>query len=185
MNLLKIIKKIGGGIIKNAVPGGGMLLGAVNEFLPKGSKLGENATGADLGAAVDALPAAERTKLLAKEFDVEIEGLKTIQLMLRSDAKNPQTTRPHIALGCFYVIAFTTIMTVGMWGYAVFTDKAVMVKAIMGGWPFVVAITGTLSTVLLSYFGNLVKEGKNKMDAANGISQPSGIAGLIGSLIKK
>jgi len=181
MNLFKIIKKIGGGIIKNAIPGGGMLLGAVNEFLPKGSKLGENATGAELEAAVDALPASERTKLLAKEFDVEIEAHHTLQAMLKSEQK----TRPHIALGCFYVIAFTTIMTVGMWGYAVFSDKAVMVKAIMGGWPFVVAITGTLSTVLLSYFGNLVKDGKNKMDAANGISQPSGIAGLIGSFIKK
>lgn len=185
MNLFKIIKKIGGGIIKNAIPGGGMLLGAVNELLPSGSKLSENATGADLGAAVDALPADERTKLLAKEFDVEIEAHHTLQTMLESDTKNPQTTRPHIALGCFYVIAGTTLATVGIWSYAVIQGKPEMVNAIMNGWPFVVSITGTLSTVLLSYFGHLVKEGKNKMDAANGVSQPSGIAGLIGSLIKK
>jgi hypothetical protein len=60
-----------------------------------------------------------------------------------------------------------------------------MVKQVQDGAIFVVALNGTLATVLLAYFGSLRKEHKQKMDAAGGVTQPSGIAGLIKAVLKR
>lgn len=189
MKLFDIIKKVGGGIISTVVPGGGLILGAVNALLPSDQQLPNNATGADVGVAMAGLTPSDRLKLEAKEFDVDIAQIKeshsTVRTMLEADNANPHSTRPRIALGAFYVIAFAVVVAVGAWAYGVVTGDAAMVKAVMGGWQFILAMIGPLVTLLWAYFGVLKTEHKNKLDAANGSATPSGIAGFLSSLISK
>ena len=189
MKLFDIIKKVGGGVLANVVPGGGMLLGAVNAMLSPDQQLPANATGHDIEQATMHMSGADRASLMEKEFDVQIteikEGNETLREMLKSDADNPQSTRPYIAKHAFHVIAFVCIGVVILWGYGVFVENETIVNAVTDSWTMVVALITPLITVLLAYFGHLVKEGKNKMDAANGSTTPNGIAGLLTSLIKK
>lgn len=189
MKLFDILKTVGGGIISTIVPGGGAILSVVNALLPSDKQLPSDATGADVGVAMGGLSSADRLKLEAKEFDVDIAQIKeshsTVRAMLESDVVNPHSTRPRIALGAFYVIAFTVIFAVGAWAYGVVTGNDTMVKTVMAGYPFILAMIGPLVTLLWAYFGVLKAEHKNKLDAANGSSRPSGISGLISSLISK
>lgn len=189
MKLFDIIKKVGGGIISTVVPGGGLILGAVNALLPSDKQLTSAATGADVSVAVASLSASDRLALESKEFKVDITKIKesysTVRTMLEKDASNPHSTRPHIALGSFYVIAFCVIVAVGAWSYGVVISDDAMVNTIMGGWQFILAMIGPLVTLLWSYFGVLKAEHKNKLDAANGSSTPSGITGLLSTLISK
>lgn len=189
MKIFDIIKKVGGGIISTVVPGGGAILGVINALLPSDGQLPSNATGADVSIAVAGMPASDRLKLEAKEFDVDIAQIKeshsTVRAMLESDVANPHSTRPLIALGAFYVVAFSVVVPVATWSYAVIVGDNTMVKAVMGGWQFVLALIAPLVTLLWAYFGVLKTEHKNKLDAANGSSTPSGITGLISSLISK
>lgn len=189
MKLFDIIRKVGGGIISTVIPGGGAILGVVNAFLPSDKRLPSNATGADAAVAMAGLTSADRLKLEAKEFDVDITQIKeshsTVRAMLEADNANPHSTRPRIALGSFYVIAVIDIVAIGVWAYGVVTGNDTMVKAVMEGWQFILAMNAPLVTLLWAYFGVLKAEHKNKLDAANGSSTPSGITGLISSLISK
>lgn len=186
MKLLDIIKTVGGEAIKNLVPGGGILVNTVNGFLKAEDRLGINATGTEMESAINKLPSAERATLQSKEFDVEIvrlkEGNETLRTMLEQEAT--ENTRPHIALGCFYVTAICNLIIVIVWGYAVITKDSVMIAAISGSWEFIAAINAPLVTVLLSYFGNLVKEKAAKMDAATGNPTNMGLAGIINAIRK-
>jgi len=189
MKIFDIIKKVGGGIISTVVPGGGAILGVVNALLPSDKQLPNNATGADVSVAMAGLSSSDRLVLAAKEFDVDITQIKeshsTVRAMLEADVANPHSTRPRIALGSFYVIAFSIVVAVGAWAYGVVTGDDIMVKAVMGGWQFILAMIAPLVTLLWAYFGVLKAEHKNKLDAANGSATPSGITGLISSLISK
>lgn len=185
MKLFDIIKKVGGSVISSVIPGGGLLIDAVNAILPGDKQLPSNATGHEMNAAVETLSSADQSLILTKEFDVEIKAHDTLQVMLESDASNPQSTRPHIALGSFYILAIVTLIMVGIFGYGVYSKDKDIINAITEGWPLIVAITGTFTSILLSYFGNLVREQKNKMDAANGSTTPNGLAGLASMIFKK
>lgn len=189
MKLFDIIKKVGGSVLANAVPGGSLLLGAVNALLPSDKQLPLDATGHQMDAVIETLSGTERASIMEKEFDVQIteikEGNETLRIMLESDASNPHSTRPYIAMHSFHVLAIVTILTAGIWAYGVFTENVAVINAVSEGWPFIIAITGTFTSILLSYFGNLVKEHKNKMDAANGSTKPSGLAGIASAIFKK
>ena len=189
MKLWDIIKTVGTGLISVAIPGAGLLIGAVNEFLPDDKKLPVNATGTELSNAVESLPAEQRASLMEKEFDVDItqiqESNSTLRVMLESDTKNPHTTRPYIAKGSFHVIGFTIVVTVSIWAYGVVQADAILVKAVMDGWPFILAVIGPLVALLLAYFGVLKNEHRDRLHAASGVSKPGGIAGLISAFVKK
>ncbi len=190
MKLWDIVKTVGSAALQVALPGtGSLIVGAVNELLPDDKKLPEGATGDQAMTAIAGLPPEQQTSVMEKELDVTIEDIKqshnTVRVMLESDAKNPHSTRPYIAKGSFHVVAFTTIVTISVWAYGVFVQNEGIVSAVMGGWQFVLAVTGPLVTLLWAYFGILKKEHKNKLDAANGSVTPPGIAGLVASLFKK
>ena len=93
MKLFDIIKKVGGGIISTMVPGGGLILGAINALLPSDKQLPNHATGADAAFAVARLTSADRLKFEAKECDVDItqiqESHSTVRAMLEADNANP------------------------------------------------------------------------------------------------
>jgi hypothetical protein len=189
MDLWNIVKTVGSGIISTMVPGGPLIVAAVNEFLPKDKKLPDSATGQQAMDAIDTLPPEQRAAVMNKKYDVDITQIKeshdTVRAMLTANATSTHTTRPYIAKQSFHVIAFSVITTTAMWAYAVLTKNTEMVTAIMNGWPFVVGVNGTLATLLLAYFGILKTEQKNKLDASNGVAQPTGLAGLLTTLIRK
>ena len=189
MKFWDIVKSVGGGIISSVVPGGGLLMDVVNELLPDDKKLPKDATGDQVNNAIKSLPPEQQATLMEKEFDVEMTQIKesnsTVRAMLDADAKNPHSTRPYIAKGSFLVIAFTVTAVISIWSYAVVKGNTDMIKAVMDGWTFILAVIGPLVTLLWAYFGVLKVEHKNKLDAAGGTSGPSGVAGLLSSLISK
>lgn len=188
MKLWDIVKTVGTGLISTMVPGGPLIVGAINAALPADQQLPENATGQQAQDAIASIPAADRAALMDKQFDVEITQIKeshdTVRTMLESDAIAPHTTRPYIAKHAFHVIAFSVIATTLMWAYAVLKANTEMVTAIMNGWPFIVGVNGTLATLLLAYFGVLKQEHKQKLDAAGG--HPSGgISTILAAFLSK
>ena len=112
-NILDIIKTVGSEIVRNVVPGGSLIVSAVNAFLPSGKKLNDSATGSDLQSAIDSLPADQRARLISQQFDVDQTWIKesgsTLRAAIEADTKTPHTTRPKIALGCFRVLALVNV----------------------------------------------------------------------------
>lgn len=189
MKMWDIIGKVGSRIIEEVVPAGGLIVDAVNLLLPDDKKLPANATGEQVGGAIAALPPEQQAQLLSREFDVQITELKetheTARIMLESDAKNPQSTRPYIAKHSFHVVALVIVLVVCTWSYGVAAENDKMVGVIMEGWPFIIAVITPLVVLLHAYFGVLKQEHKARMDAASGNKQPSGIAGVLASMLKR
>ena len=187
--LFDILKTVGAGIIREVVPGGGLIVEAVNAFLPADKKLPAEATGPEVNAAVASLPGPERAAVMGKEFDVDLtrikEGNETLRAMLEHDAENPHSTRPAIARGAFRVVAFVCILVVSVWAVAVLTGKDSTVEAVTDGWPFVAAVIAPLVTLLWAYFGVLKQEHKNKLNAAGGTSPAGSVVGILASLLKR
>jgi len=189
MKLWDIVKTVGSAALQVALPGtGSLIVGAVNELLPDDQKLPAGATGDDINNAIAKLPPEKQASLMEKEFDVEITQIKesnsTVRAMLESEAKSPHTTRPKIALEAFYVVAYSNILAISIWAWAVITSDNPL-KNLTDGWPFILAVTATFTTLLLAYFGILKQEHKNKLDAANGVSTPAGNTGILSSIIKR
>lgn len=189
MKLWDVVKSVGSAVVREVVPGGGILVDAVNEFLPDDKKLPRDATGRDIDDAVQSLPADQRARVMEKEFDVDMTRIRqtneTVRAMLEADTKNPQTTRPYIARGAFHVIAFAVIAVVSTWAYGVIAGKETMVEAVTQGWPFILSVVGPFVVLLHAYFGVIKTEHKNRLDAAGGKSTPSGIAGILSGIIRK
>lgn len=188
MNLLDIIKTVGSAALRTMVPGGGLILQAVNEFLPDDKKLPAGATGDQVKAAAESLPPAERAQLLGREFDVDETQIKesneTLRVMLQADATSTHTTRPYIAKGAFQVVAVVVLVVVSLWAYGVGMGKPEMVKTIMDGWPFVLGVIGPFVMLLRAYFGVLRQEHRQRLDAAGGTPSP-GVVGALAALIKR
>jgi len=189
VKLWDVIRTVGSGVIREVVPGGGILVDAVNEFLPSDKKLPSNATGEDIDGALSALPPEQQARILEKEFDVDLTRIRqsneTVRAMLESDAKNQHTTRPYIAKGAFHVIAFAVVLVVSTWSYGVIMNRENLVEAVSSGWPFVLSVIGPFVVLLHAYFGVLKSEHKNRLDAAAGKSGAAGMAGLLSNLIRR
>jgi len=184
MKLLDILGKVGGAVVKTMVPGGGLIVDVVNEFLPDDKKLPADATGSDMQAAVDSLPPDQRAQLLGREFDVQIEQHHSLQAMLQAEQSSTHTTRPRIALGAFHLVAFVSIVAISLWAYAIAAGDEEMVTAVTDGWPFVAAVVGPFVTLLWAYFGVLKQEQRNRLNAANG-STSGALSSIISQIIKR
>ncbi len=189
MKLWDILKGVGSAVISNVVPGGGLLIGAINEMLPEDKKLPANATGTQVSATIESLPPDQKADVMKKEFDVDLiqikESNETLRVMLDSDANNPHSTRPYIAKGSFHVVAFAIVTVVSVWAYGVLVSDDSMIKTVVEGWPWLLAVLAPLVVLLHAYFGVLKQEHKNKLDAATGGSATGGIVGVLHSLINR
>jgi hypothetical protein len=195
MKLWDILKTVGTGVIASAAgPAAPLVLGALNAVLPDDAQLPDAATGQQAQDALASIPAEARAKLMDKEFDVQITQIKethsTARTMLETEAVSPHSTRPKIAYQSFQVVAYVSIAVVTGWLYAVVTDNSVMMKALTDGWYFVAAVTLPFISFLDRYFGKLVTEQKQKLDAAAGNpigGRPSGgvMSSLISSITRK
>ena len=186
MKFWDIVRSVGGGIIENVVPGGNVIMGVINGLLPADKQFPVNATGLQVQDAINTLPAELQAEVKYKEFDVTLEQIKqshdTLRTMLVSDATSSHTTRPKIAIGAFRVVAFTIIIAVSTWAYAVLSDNPALVRVVMDGWGFLLAVLAPLVTLLHAYFGVLKQEKKATLDASNG--QPVNTS-VVGSLINR
>lgn len=189
MKLWDILKAVGSGIVREVVPGGGLLVDTVNGFLPDGQKLPKNASGDDVDTAIAKLPPEQQAGVLDKEFDVDIARIQekhaTVRAMLEHDANNPQSTRPQIALGSFWVVAFVTVVSVLAWVYGVITGQADIVQAVQEGWPLLLAGVAPLVTVLHRYFGAIRNEHRQRMAAATGQPQRPLLGELLAALRRR
>ncbi len=189
MDLWNIVKTVGTGLISTMVPGGPLIVAGINAALPDDKKLPENATGVQAMEAIESLPLEERAAVINKQYDVEITQIKeshdTVKTMLTMDAVNPHSTRPKIAYQAFQLLATIMLIVISLWAYAVGTGNNVMVKTIQDGWPwmatFILPVVGWIN----AYFGKLVTEQKNKLDAVNGATTPAGIAGIVSTFLKR
>ena len=188
MKLLDILKKVGGVALQVAMPGGqgALVLKAVNALMPANKQLGATATATEVDQVIRSLPASEQAELFNKEFDVQIvqlqESNSTLREMLLRDAQNPHSTRPHIALGSFYVVAFTVVCATSIFFYGVCSKDPKMVDAIVAGWPFILSAGAPLVLLLRSYFGVLRSESKQKLESTLGVVSPAARSGLSGIL---
>jgi len=184
MKLAAILRAVGAGIIRNTVPGGGLLVDALNAALPNDSQLTADATVADIQGRLDGLPAEQRDELLEREFNLRetelTERYSTLRTMLESDATNPHTTRPKIALGSFYVVTFASVISILLWAYGIVDGDKDLLATVTDGWPFVLSVIGPFVTLLWAYFGILSKEQRNRLSAATG----SPLTGVVGSILK-
>lgn len=190
MNFMDVVKTVGSGVL-SVIPGGSAVLGVVNAFLPDEDKLPDNATANQVNAAVSNLTPGQRAEIMHKEFEVDITQIKeshsTVRAMLEADAKNPHSTRPYIAKHSFHLIAVISLITALMWAYGVGAENDMLVKTVMNGWPFVLAIVSPFVVLLKAYFGILKQENKNKLDAAQGITPTpiKGFAGVVNSFLNR
>ncbi|MCP4256866.1 MAG: hypothetical protein GY774_04965 [Planctomycetes bacterium] len=182
-----VVKTIGAGLLASN-PAGLAVLGAVNAFLPDDEQLPSNATGEQARRAIESLPPEERVKLQNKKIDLAITEIKeeneTLRNMLNNDAKNPHSTRPKIAYGSFLLVGAVTLITVFMWAYSIASGKTDMTKVIVEGWVFPAVLIAPFVAWLNSYFGTLRKEARDRLNAASGDTDNSGVAGLIGSIAR-
>lgn len=137
MQIADILKNAGESVVRNVVPGGGLLMDLIESFT--GESVDRNATGEQL---LKSLP----PEILLRQIDTEHD---TIRTMLNA----PQVTRPKIALGAFHVYGVIILVVVSMWSYGVLAHKPELIAAVVDGWPWLLSLTGPLTTLLMAYFG--------------------------------
>ena len=189
MKLKSILTKAGSVILKNVVPGAGIVLDVVNEFLPEDKKLDlDAATGQDAITAINSLPPDVQSNIYEKEFDVEIEEIKgfTERFKAAADAdKSGNTTRPQIALMFAKTICFAIILFVSIWAYAIASNLKEVIKNLSDSWVLMATVLSVPSTVLLAYFGYRTKEKQARYQLAGDQPIATGLIGNIINAIKK
>ena len=187
MKIFDILKTVGTGLISTMVPGGGAIVGLINGFLPDDKKLPETATGQDAQKAIDTLSSVDKANVLNKEYDVQIEEIRgftdRFKAMAEVDATG-NTTRPEIAMMMARIVSFAVIVIISIFAVAVINGDAPMIKTIVDGWPFIVAILGTPTALLRAYFAMRTKEKQHKYEATTGVKPQGGLLATLAGLIK-
>ena len=187
MDLWSIVKKVGMGAIATMVPGGPLILKAINAYLPNDKQLPTDATGEEAQKAINTLSDQQQTALKTKQFDVQLAEIKeshsTARSMLETEAVSPHSTRPKIALGAFYVVSSISLLVTAGFLFAVLTHDAQMMTAITDGWPWLAAIVLPFVGWLNRYFGILATEQKQKLDAARNLPSAAGIKDLLKTFV--
>lgn len=176
---------MGTSIIRNVVPGGGMIVDLVNNFLPDSEKLKSTATGEQLFDVIGTLPPDIQANLLDKQLDVEIEEIRgwssVVDSLSRADATG-NTTRPFIACLMAWAVFFTVCAFLSGFIWAVVVKDALILKAMSDAWGIMFAVLATPTALLRSYFGQRTSEKKARYAAATGSPIESGIVGFIKKL---
>ncbi len=188
MKWFEAIKKIGGAAVSTFIPGGGAILGLVNEFLPDNKKLGGDATGTDVEAAIKSLPPEQQADLLSKKLDVEIaeiEGHTNVVQTLAEVDKAGASTRPRIAIIMAWVVAGTISIFVLVWAIAILGNKSETLKQLAAAWPMMLSILTPPVALLRGYFGMRTKEKQSRYSTAFGLPLKGGFLTEMISAIKR
>ncbi len=185
MNIGDILKKVGTSIIRNVVPGGGMIVDLVNDLLPDDKKLDGTTTGQQAAEAIGTLPPEMQAGILAKQLDVQIEEIRgwsnVVDSLAQADATG-NTTRPFIACLMAWAVFFTVCAFLVGFIWAVIVKDALILEAMSNAWGIMFAVLATPTALLRSYFGQRTSEKKARYAAATGLPIESGIVGFIKKL---
>lgn len=187
MNIAKILAKVGSSLIKSVIPGAGLVIDAVNAFLPTDKKLPSDATGIQAMEAINSLPPKEQAEVLSKQCDVEIaeiQGWTDVVKALSDADKSGSSTRPFIASLMAWAVFLSIMMLNSAIAYAIVANKAEIIGMVAKTWPLVSAMLGIPSLVLQYYFGKRTEDKKMRANAALGLPTIQA-GGLLSSLIKK
>jgi hypothetical protein len=188
MNLLKILGQVGGSILADVIPGSEAILGVVNDLLSDDNKLPEKATGTEIQAAIDKLPAAQQSEVLLKQFDVEIvsmqEHTKVVAALGEVD-KTGNSTRPAIALMMAQIVSFSVVVLITMLAIAIVNTDVETIKAIGDNWPLITALLAIPSALLRAYFGMRTKEKQQKYQALTNTAPTSALSSIVDLLRSK
>lgn len=186
MKLGEILSKAGAAVIRDVVPGGGLLIDLVNSFLPGEKQLPKNATGRQVTQTINTLSADQKAQIYLKEIDVELTEITSwaqVQSSLAEADKVGASTRPQIALMMAKIVAFVTIFFSTMWIIAIYQDQVDMVVKLSDSWPLMLTIIATPTALLRSYFAMRSKEKKERYGAA--VGQPVHPPNFLADIIKQ
>ena len=176
MKLSDILIKAGGAVISEVVPGGGLIVNMINEFLPDEYKLTDRATGKDAHTAITKLAPQQQAELFAKELDVqitEINAWANVQAALAEADATGQSTRPKIALMMAWLVVMQVTVVSGSVGYAALTENTEVIKVLSDTWQMLLASMGIPTTILYQYFGKRTKEKIERYNLAMGQQTPT------------
>ena len=187
-----------GGAIASAVPGLGVALGMVNEFLPPDRKLPETSTGQDIMDAYSNDIDESSREALDSRTEVELATLKAEENMLNamvSVEDKGSNTRPKIALIMTWAVvvesgAYLLLMFMSL-AYAILCapehgDKALAtVDLITGAWPAFAALITPKLSIIGYYFGRRTMEKKSRYAAATGVQSVGPMGGLISMIMNR
>lgn len=189
MNFGKLFDAIKGPLLTAAssvIPGGPLILGAVNAMLPDNEKLPETATGSDIRNAVNQLKPEQRASLMEKELEVEIAEINAwegIQASLSKADATGASTRPFIALMMAWCVVIVAMIFSSVLAYSIAVDNFDTVETLNDSWPLMLAVLGTPTALLRAYFGMRTKEKTARYSAASG--QPFGAVANLVSAFRK
>lgn len=179
----KDILKLGAGIIGTANPAVGGAIALVNQFLPDEKKLPESASVGQVEESFATLPTEVQQTIQESEIKlkiVESNNWVEVQRALADVDKAGSSTRPEIAKLMAYAV-FLSIMPISCaLTYAIVAGNFEIVREIGQAYPVVLALIGTPTALLNSYFGKRTKEKEARVQAASGQPVNSSGAGIIG-----
>jgi len=188
MDLGKILTTVGSSLLKNVIPGVGIVFDAVNAFLPEDKKLNANTTGNQAIEAINSLPPDQQAVVLSKQFDMEIvkeqEFTKVIAALGDVD-KTGNSTRPEIAKMMATVTCFAITVAISVWAVAVIGNKVATLGQLKDSWPLLVAILGTPTALLRAYFAMRSKEKKARYEMTGNSSPKGNLLTNVMDLFKK
>ena len=187
----KDILKLGASVAATANPAVGAALGLVNKFLPDDEKLPESASVLDITKKVETLPPEVQQSIQESEIElkkVESNNWVEIQRALNDADKSGESTRPYIAKLMAWCVALSIMpLSIGIL-YAIASGQTETIEAISDASLVVLALIGTPTALLNSYFGKRTKEKEHRVQAAAGqpVNQSgSGLLGMVAGLIGK
>ncbi len=182
MDLGNILKKAGSAVISSVIPGGGLIVDLINEFLPDDKKLPGTATGTDAQNAIDGLTPELRLQLMTRELDVEIaetNAWASVQHSLAMADSSGNSTRPKIALMMAWLVVLqVTVVSLSI-GYSALSQQDNTIAVLSQSWEMLTASMGIPTAVLLQYFGKRTKEKLERYNLAMGKEKT-----LIGDAVK-
>lgn len=178
-----ILGRVGSAIVKDVVPGGGLLVDAINAFLPVDKQLPANATGAQATAAVATLPPDQQASVLSKEVDLDIAEVNAwarVQGSLADADKSGASTRPAIAKMMAWTVVYAVIAFVTAWIICIAYHQDATLKVLGDSWPLMVTVLGTPTALLRAYFAMRTREKRARYSAAVGqAAQPNVLADIV------
>lgn len=188
MDVLKILRKVGGAVLSSVVPGYDVVVSAVNAFLPEDKKVSGTSTGAEIEKAIESLPPDKQVELLAKKLDVEIVEIKehsNVIAILADADKAGASTRPRAAMIAIWFFAIFGGLFALVICWAIIWAEPETLKTLKDLWPLVLSILGPPIGLLERYFGKRTKEKQARYAGAFGSPLTGGILSSIISAIKK
>lgn len=189
MNIGSILKKVGGTLLRNAMPPlSGIAFDLINNALPDDKKLSETSTGADAERAITSLPVAQQSSLLEKKLEIEKTEIKewtNVVSALAEVDKTGNSTRPKIALEQSKLIGFGVIVTISSVSYAIITGDSKMIDSITSAWPLITAVLGIPAGIVASYFGKRSKDKAMRCVVATNTPPVAGMMSQVLGMFKK